>query len=42
MYGMKIEKVNDQVIYITINDTIYYIDDSTGEEIIQKWKIKYR
>jgi len=25
-------------VYITINNIVYYIDDSTGEQIIKKWK----
>jgi hypothetical protein len=27
-------------VYITINGIVYYIDDSTGEQIIDKWKEK--
>jgi len=26
--------------YITIGDWVYYIDDSTEEQIIQKWRKK--
>lgn len=29
-------------LYITINDHVYYIDDSTGEQIVDKWRIKKR
>ena len=29
---------SDESVYITINGWVYYIDDSTGEQIIQKWK----
>ncbi len=25
-------------VFITINGIVYYIDDSTGEQIIDKWK----
>ena len=28
----------DECVYITINNTVYYIDDSTGERIMKKWK----
>ena len=35
---MIIETKNDEVVYITINGWVYYIDDSTGEQIIDKWK----
>ena len=35
---MIIEPKNDEVVYITINGWVYYIDDSTGEQIIDKWK----
>ena len=27
-------------VYITINGGVYYIDDSTGEQILEKWKEK--
>jgi hypothetical protein len=35
---MKIDKRSKESVYITINGWVYYIDDSTGEQIIQKWK----
>jgi hypothetical protein len=35
---MIIETKTDEVVYITINGWVYYIDDSTGEQIIDKWK----
>ena len=35
---MIIETKSDEVLYITINVWLYYIDDSTGEQIIDKWK----
>jgi len=31
---------SSESVYITINDWVYYIDDSTGEQIIQKWRKK--
>tara|TARA_R100000734_G_scaffold19072_1_gene17850 strand:+ start:547 stop:753 length:207 start_codon:yes stop_codon:yes gene_type:complete len=30
--------LNDKSAYITINGYVYYIDDSTNEQIIDKWK----
>lgn len=35
---MKIDKRSEQSVYITINGWVYYIDDSTGEQIMEKWK----
>ena len=35
---MKIEITSNQSLYITINGYVYYIDDSTNEQIINKWK----
>ena len=35
---MKIDQRSDESVYITLNGWIYYIDDSTGEQIIQKWR----
>lgn len=35
---MKIDKRSNESVYITINGWVYYIDDSTGEQIIKKWK----
>tara|TARA_R100001463_G_scaffold18952_2_gene46925 strand:+ start:1671 stop:1817 length:147 start_codon:yes stop_codon:yes gene_type:complete len=34
---MKIEKKTEEVVYITINGKTVYIDDSTGELIINTW-----
>jgi len=34
---MNIKILTKDSLYVTINDTIYYIDDSTGEQIIEKW-----
>lgn len=30
--------VNNSVVYLEINDHIYYIDDSTNEQVMKKWK----
>tara|TARA_R100000655_G_scaffold22738_1_gene45994 strand:- start:1568 stop:1870 length:303 start_codon:yes stop_codon:yes gene_type:complete len=35
---MKIEVKSNNSLYITLNDHTYYIDDSTGEQIVDKWK----
>ena len=37
---MIIDKRSKDCIYITIGKWVYYIDDSTGEQIIKKWKLK--
>ena len=37
---MKIETKSKECVYITMNGWVYYIDDSTGEQIITKWKDK--
>ena len=37
---MIIDVRSEESIYITINGVVYYIDDSTGEQIIEKWKEK--
>jgi len=34
---MKINKVNDEVVEITLNGWVYTIDDSTGEKIVSRW-----
>ena len=34
---MKLDIKTNEVVYITINGTTYYIDDSTGEQIVQMW-----
>ena len=33
---MKIDKVNDEVVYITLNGWVYSIDDSTGEKLVTR------
>ena len=35
---MKIDVKSEESLYITINGWTYYIDDSTNEQIIKKWK----
>ena len=37
---MKIDIKTKDCIYIYINGYVYYIDDSTGERIMKKWKEK--
>ena len=31
-------KLTDAAVYIELNDWVYYIDDSTGEQIMDKWR----
>jgi hypothetical protein len=31
---------DDKALYVTIGDWVYYIDDSTNEQIISKFKTK--
>jgi hypothetical protein len=35
---MIIEVKSENCVYITINGIVYYIDDSTGEQIVEKWE----
>lgn len=35
---MIIDVRSKDCVYITIKGVVYYIDDSTGEQIIDKWK----
>ena len=37
---MIIDTRSEHSVYITIGEWVYYIDDSTGEQIIDKWKLK--
>ena len=37
---MVVDVISSESVYITIGDWVYYIDDSTGEQIIQKWRKK--
>ncbi len=36
--NMKIDVRTEECLYIEINGWIYYIDDSTGERIMKKWR----
>ncbi len=35
---MQIDIRSESSLYIIINGYVYYIDDSTNEQIIKKWK----
>ena len=35
---MKIDIRGDGVLYVTIGDWTYYIDDGTNEQIMERWK----
>ncbi len=35
--GIKIDVRSNKSLYITIGDYVYYIDDSTNEQITEKW-----
>ena len=37
---MIIDVRSEESVYITLNGTVYYIDDSTDEQIMKKWKDK--
>ena len=37
---MRIDVVADETVYINLNGWTYYIDDSTGEQILEKYKEK--
>ncbi len=30
----------EDCLYVTIGNTVYYIDDSTNEQIMEKWPVK--
>ena len=38
--NMRIDVVDDNVVYINLNGWTYYIDDSTNEQILEKYKEK--
>ena len=38
--NMRIDVVGDNTVYININGYTYYIDDSTNEQLLEKWKEK--
>jgi hypothetical protein len=35
--NMRIDVVDDNVVYLNINGYTYYIDDSTNKQIFKKW-----
>ena len=35
--NMRIDVVDDNVVYLNINGYTYYMDDSTNEQIFKKW-----
>ena len=37
---MKIDVRSKDSLYVELNGYIYYIDDSTNEQIIEKWNTK--
>ena len=39
---MKIDVRTNECVYVEINNWVYYIDDSTNEQIISKWKSPLR
>ena len=38
--NMRIDGVDDNALYTILNGWTYYIDDSTGEQILEKYKEK--
>ena len=38
--NMRIDVVDDNVVYINLNGWTYYIDDSTGEQLLEKYRDK--
>jgi len=38
---MKIEIKSKDCLFITLNNKVYYIDDSTNESIMHSWKIDH-
>ena len=37
-YGITVDKRSKDSVYITIGKWVIYIDNSTGEHIIESWK----
>ena len=35
---MKIDVRSNESLYVELNGWVYYIDDSTGEQIMNKWR----
>ena len=38
--NMRIDVVDNNAVYINLNGYTYYIDDSTNEQYIDKWREK--
>ena len=38
--NMRIDVVDDNVVYINLNGWTYYIDASTGEQLLEKYRDK--
>ena len=38
--NLKIDIRSAESLYVTLNGWVYYIDDSTDEQIIEKWEQK--
>ena len=38
MSEMEIDKRSEESVYITMGDWVFYIDNSTDEQIMEKWK----
>ena len=36
--NMRIDVVDDNAVYINLNGYTYYIDDSTNEQLLKKWR----
>ena len=36
--NMRIDVVDDNAVYINLNGYTYYIDDSTNEQLLEKWR----
>ena len=35
---MNIDIRDEKILYVSIGEWVYYIDDSTDEQVIKKWK----
>ena len=38
--NMEIDQRSDESVYITIGDWVFYIDNSTDEQIVEKWIVE--
>ena len=36
--NMRIDVVDNNAVYINLNGYTYYIDDSTNEQLLEKWR----